>query len=117
MDKFILLGMEDSLVKTGFDFETRQVMEVEDGMLFGSNCRSATARMARLLKLAGMLARTVPRHNLRAPCRLPAYSTILLPVYIRPFQTLLHTRQNHTKPLEQNGNYFSTQQMVNCCLY
>jgi hypothetical protein len=33
-------------------------------MLLDSNCRRAATRMARLLKLAGMLARTVPRHNL-----------------------------------------------------
>lgn len=45
-------------------FKTGQMIKVEGGMVFGSNCRSAAERMARLLKLAGMLARTVPRHNL-----------------------------------------------------
>jgi hypothetical protein len=65
--------------------DLRWVIEVEGGMSFVSNCRRAAKRMARLLKLDGMLART------EEPCRVtnlrssfPAYVTDLLPIDIPP---------------------------------
>jgi hypothetical protein len=88
-------------------FKKRQAIIVGGGMLLDSNCRRAATRMARLLKLAGMLARTVPRHNLwssisLSPPTLPT-SYPLIYLLLRHFLTLARTTPVHSNKMVINA--------------